>query len=255
LLALGGFASEALADSTPSGTIAGGATAPANIGGATGATGVTGAAGTTSQSAPLTAGLAPIVLAKGQSADYVYSGPVYIETATGTVVPYIRQTMAADVSGGTIAGTTTNGLPHLLVPGSTAEIVHGIAAAPESAPAAVQLVIWAANRIIGRPYVYGGGHHSFASKGYDCSGTVSYALHGGALLRSPLDSSQFASWGTGGQGQWMTILTNPAHAYLDVAGLRLDTSTADDPSNEQGPRWRPLRPANTGYTLRHPLGM
>jgi cell wall-associated NlpC family hydrolase len=265
LLAFGGIASEALADSTPSGTAVGGATAPTNIGpvGVTGATGATGAPGFIGGATPgvatppltLTAPLAPIVLPKGQSPTAVYNGPVYLETATGTLVPYAPQTEVADVSGGTIAGTPSDGLPHLVVPGATAEIVHGLAAAPEEAPAVVADIIWAANNIIGRPYVYGGGHRSFHSFGYDCSGTVSFALHGGSLLRAPLDSGQFESWGKPGQGQWMTILTNPGHAYLDIAGLRLDTSTADDPSNEQGPRWRPLRPANPGFMLRHPAGL
>jgi cell wall-associated NlpC family hydrolase len=223
--------------------------------------GVTGIAGTGAAGLPsytpsyFTAPLAPIVLAKGQSPSTSYNGPVFVQTSTGTLVPYVPQTMVASVSGGTIAGTPTAGPPHLLVPGATAEIVHGIAAAPQQAPAVVQNIIWAANRIIGRPYVYGGGHRSFISHGYDCSGTVSFALHGGALLRAPLDSGQFESWGQGGQGQWMTILTNPGHAYLDIAGLRLDTSTADDPSNQQGPRWRPLRPANPGFRLRHPSGL
>ena len=120
---------------------------------------------------------------------------------------------------------------------------------------AVQRLIWAVNKIIGRPYVFGGGHSSFIASGYDCSGTVSYALHGGHLLKAPLDSSQFMGWGRAGQGQWLTVLTNPGHAYLDVAGLRLDTSAADDPTNQQGPRWRPLRPGNAGYTIRHPAGL
>jgi cell wall-associated NlpC family hydrolase len=257
LLALGVFASEAAAETPPSGAAVGGATAPANIGptGATGATGATGTTGTATATPDfaLTATLAPIVLGKGQSASLAYDGPVFIENAAGELIPYGPQTQAADVSGGTIAGTP--GLPHLLVPGATAEIVDGIAAAPEEAPAVVDNIIWAANKIIGRPYVYGGGHASFKSNGYDCSGTVSYALHGGALLRAPLDSGQFERWGASGQGQWMTILTNAGHAYLDIAGLRLDTSTADDPSNEQGPRWRPLRPANPGYMLRHPHGL
>jgi cell wall-associated NlpC family hydrolase len=257
VLALGIFASEAAADTPPSGAAVGGATAPANIGptGATGATGATGTTGTTAATpdVALTALPAPIVLAKGQSPSLSYGGPVFIETPTGELVPYVPQTQAADVSGGTVAGTP--GLPHLVVPGATAEIVNGIAAAPEEAPLVVDRIIWAANKIIGRPYVYGGGHASFKSYGYDCSGTVSYALHGGALLRQPLNSGQFEGWGASGQGQWMTILTNPGHAYLDIAGLRLDTSTADDPSNEQGPRWRPLRPANPGYTLRHPYGL
>jgi cell wall-associated NlpC family hydrolase len=203
----------------------------------------------------ITAPLAPIVLGAGQTASLAYSGPVYVETATGALVPYVPQTMVASVSGGTLAGTPTSGPPHLLVPGHTAEVVRGIAAAPEDAPLAVQRIIWAANRIIGRPYVFGGGHRSFISHGYDCSGTVSFALHGGRLLKTPLDSSQFAIWGRGGQGRWMTVLTNPGHAYLDIAGLRLDTSAADDPSNQQGPAWRPLRPGNPGYTLRHPGGL
>ena len=116
----------------------------------------------------------------------------------------------------------------------------------------MQEIIWAANKIIGRPYVYGGGHESFISYGYDCSGTVSFALHGGHLLNAPLDSGQFMRWGRAGQGRWMTILTNSGHAYLDIAGLRLDTSAADDPSNQQGPRWRPLRPGTPASSIRHP---
>jgi cell wall-associated NlpC family hydrolase len=199
--------------------------------------------------------LSPIVLGKGQSPSYVYHGPIYVETAAGAIEPYVPHTKVASVSGGTIAGTPTGAAPHLVVPGMRAEIVHGLAAAPEDAPALVQHIIWAANRIIGRPYVFGGGHNSFVSLGYDCSGTVSFALHGGRLLKTPMDSSQFMGWGRAGQGEWLTILTNPGHAYLDVAGLRLDTSAADDPSNEQGPRWRPLRPANAGYTVRHPAGL
>jgi hypothetical protein len=194
------------------------------------------------------------VLGKGESVDFVYRGPVYIEISAGVIERYVPHTMVASVSGGTIAGVLTSALPHLLVPGTRAEIVHGLAAAPESAPAAVQRLIWAANKIIGRPYVFGGGHKSFSASGYDCSGTVSYALHGGRLLKAPLDSSQFMGWGHAGQGQWLTVLTNPGHAYLDVAGLRLDTSAADDPTHQQGPRWRPLRPDNGGYTIRHPAG-
>ncbi|MGD1050164.1 MAG: hypothetical protein ABR947_03740, partial [Solirubrobacteraceae bacterium] len=183
LLALGAFAAEAAAEAPPSGTAVGGATAPVNIGptGATGATGTTGTTGTAGAATPesaLTAPLAPITLAKGQSPSLAYDGPVFVEAPTGELTPYIPQTQAADVSGGTVAGIP--GLPHLVVPGATAEIVNGIAAAPEEAPLVVDRIIWAANQIIGRPYVYGGGHASFKSYGYDCSGTVSYALHGGA---------------------------------------------------------------------------
>ena len=99
------------------------------------------------------------------------------------------------------------------------------------------------------------GHASFNSPGYDCSGTVSYALHGGNLLATPADSSEFMKWGSHGAGRWIAVFGNSGHAYMDVAGLRLDTSAADDPTNQQGPRWRPLRTSNGGYTVRHPLGL
>jgi len=270
-LAFAVLAPEAIADSTPGSTTAGGATAPVSTAptGATGSTGATGVAGPTAGAPTADTGstptlvptpvtsppLSPIVLAKDQSPTYVYQGPVYVEATNGSIEPYVPRTKVASVSGGTVAGTPTGAVPHLLVPGMRAQMVHGLAAAPEDAPPVVQHIIWAANKIIGRPYVFGGGHRSFISFGYDCSGTVSFALHGGRLLKTPLDSGQFMGWGRAGQGEWLTILTNPGHAYLDVAGLRLDTSAADDPSNEQGPRWRPLRPANAGFTIRHPAGL
>jgi cell wall-associated NlpC family hydrolase len=124
-----------------------------------------------------------------------------------------------------------------------------------SAPVDVQEIIWAGDQIVGLPYIYGGGHGSFTSSGYDCSGTVSFALHGASLLTTPMDSGEFMSWGGAGVGQWVTIFTNLGHAYMTVAGLRLDTSPVDDPTNQQGPRWRPLRPGNPGFTVRHPIGL
>ncbi len=186
-----------------------------------------------------------------------YAGPVYEKTATGAVVPYVAPAPAGQgsASGGAAVVATAEGKPDLLVPGSLARYVDGLAAAPISAPAAVQAMIWAGNQLIGLPYIYGGGHDAtFISPGYDCSGTVSFALHGAALLTAPEDSSEFMAWGAAGVGRWVTIFSNPGHAYMTVAGLRLDTSSADDPSNEQGPRWRPLRTANTGFTVRHPIG-
>jgi cell wall-associated NlpC family hydrolase len=194
-----------------------------------------------------------------------YKGPVYEKTPTGAVVPYQPATptptgQASPVTGGSPVGTAADGTapntkPDLLVPGATARYVNGLAAAPMSVPAAVQQIIWAGDQIIGLPYIFGGGHASFISPGYDCSGTVSFALHGAALLSSPEDSSEFETWGSHGLGRWVTIFSNPGHAYMTVAGLRLDTSAADDPSNQQGPRWRPLRIGNGGFTVRHPLGL
>jgi hypothetical protein len=200
--------------------------------------------------------LAPVT---SRSASLAYKGPVFEKTATGAVVAYQPQLPAAQASastgGSAAAGATAPGMPELLVPGSTARYVGGLAAAPMAAPAAIQQIIWAGNQIIGLPYIFGGGHASFISAGYDCSGTVSFALHGASLLSSPEDSSEFEVWGSHGQGRWVTIFANPGHAYMTVAGLRLDTSSADDPSNQQGPRWRPLRPGNGGFIVRHPLGL
>jgi cell wall-associated NlpC family hydrolase len=187
-----------------------------------------------------------------------YHGPLYERTPTGEVVPYQPPVPPGALSpgtGGIPVGVAAAAKPDLLVPGSLARYVNGLAAAPMSAPAAVQQAIWAANQIIGLPYIFGGGHSSFQDRGYDCSGTVSYALHGGGLLATPEDSSELESWGSHGAGRWIAIFSNPGHAYVDVAGLRLDTSAADDPSNQQGPRWRPLRTQNSGYTARHPLGL
>ena len=187
-----------------------------------------------------------------------YRGPVYEKTATGQVVPYVPPAPTGQVNGttgGMPVGTAADTKPQLLVPGTMARYVDGLAAAPMSVPAAVQEIIWAGNELIGLPYIYGGGHASFISPGYDCSGTVSFALHGASLLQTPEDSSEFEVWGSHGAGRWVTIFANAGHAYMTVAGLRLDTSAADDPSNEQGPRWRPLRPDNEGFVVRHPLGL
>jgi cell wall-associated NlpC family hydrolase len=193
-----------------------------------------------------------------RSTSLAYRGPIYEKTATGQVVPYVAPQSPSEVTsstGGSVVGVAADTKPELLVPGSTARVVDGLAAAPMSAPAAVQDIIWTGNQIIGLPYIYGGGHASFISSGYDCSGTVSYALHGADLITTPMDSSEFMGWDSGGIGTWVTIFANGGHAYMTVAGLRLDTSPVDDPSDQEGPRWRPLRPGNPGFTVRHPTGL
>jgi cell wall-associated NlpC family hydrolase len=212
-----------------------------------------------------------------RSSNIAYSGPVYERTAAGEVVPYSPTAaaptaatgVAASTGGSAAAGGSTplaktipaNALtgptprPQLLVPGTTARYVNGLAAAPLGVPLPVQEIIWAGNELIGLPYIYGGGHASFVSQGYDCSGTVSFALHGAGLLTTPEDSSEFMVSNSHGVGRYVAIFSNPGHAYMTVAGLRLDTSAADDPTNQQGPRWRPLRRANSGYVVRHPLGL
>jgi cell wall-associated NlpC family hydrolase len=157
---------------------------------------------------------------------------------------------------GQTTGSSTSTPQTPVVDGYTAKILpNGFAAAPSMAPSEVQHAIWAANEIIGRPYVYGGGHNAkFKSKGYDCSGTVSYALHGAGLLASPLDSGSFMKWGAKNQGTWMTVWTNPGHAFMIIAGIRLDTSPAGDPSGLRGPRWRPMARVTKGFHARHPVG-
>jgi len=125
---------------------------------------------------------------------------------------------------------------------------NGTAAAPKDAPPVVREVIAAANRIARKPYLWGGGHAHWRDRGYDCSGSVSFALHGGALLDFALDSTGFMSWGERGPGHWITIYANREHAFMVVAGLRFDTSGAD-PS-----RWQAdLRPSRH-FRIRHPVG-
>ncbi len=123
---------------------------------------------------------------------------------------------------------------------------------PKSAPLRVKQVIEAANRIRTKPYVFGGGHARWWDRGYDCSGSVSYALHGGKFLESPLPSSPMMKWGLPGEGRWITVYANGGHAYAVIAGVRWDTS--GDEGGETGPRWHTELRDNVGYTARHPLG-
>jgi peptidoglycan hydrolase-like protein with peptidoglycan-binding domain len=125
------------------------------------------------------------------------------------------------------------------------------ALAPASAPAPVKAAIAAANRLVRKPYRYGGGHGRFEDSGYDCSGAVSYALHGAGVLDSPLDSSGLARFGAAGPGTWITIYGHGSHAYAVIAGLRFDTSG----SGESGPRWRRDARSPRGYAVRHPAGL
>jgi hypothetical protein len=137
-----------------------------------------------------------------------------------------------------------------------AELVEGRAVAPADAPTLVKRVIAAANQIRNRPYVWGGGHASFFSRGYDCSGAVSYALHGAGLLARTMVSGQLASWGEPGPGRWITIYANDEHVFIVVAGLRFDTR--NDPPGISGPRWKQAAPEPRilpRFTVRHPAGL
>jgi hypothetical protein len=143
------------------------------------------------------------------------------------------------------------------VPGTTAEIIHGLAYAPADAPIQVQEAIWAGDRIRFKPYRVGGGHGRWNDSAYDCSGTVSYALHAAHLLKTSMDSGEMMSWAQRGAGQWITVYTNPGHAFIEIAGIRLDTSAEGDPNPPPGtgPRWRPVMTSTAGFMARHPVGL
>ena len=142
------------------------------------------------------------------------------------------------------------------VPGKVARLrTDGKAAIPRGAPKAVRSILAAANRIVGKPYKWGGGHAKLEDRGYDCSGTVSYALIRAGLLPSPLVSGTFARWGARGTGRWTAIYANRGHVYMEGAGLRLDTSAMGDPRGGSGPRWRPLIGHRSGFHTRHIAGL
>ena len=127
----------------------------------------------------------------------------------------------------------------------------GLAVAPASAPDEVKAIIEAGNAIATKPYKYGGGHARWNDSGYDCSGSISYVLHAAGLLSRALDSTGFMSWGEPGRGTWITVRSNPGHAYLIVAGLRFDTSAR----RLTGSRWTERMRSARGYRGRHPDGL
>ena len=155
-------------------------------------------------------------------------------------------------------GGLTSTTPEVEAPTETgppgkAMLVNGVAVPPVNAPPAVKKVIAAANKIRTKPYVWGGGHGRWWDRGYDCSGAVSFALHGGGFLTSPLPSGPMEGWGSAGRGRWITVYANGGHAYAVIAGLRWDTAGN---TSGTGPRWhKSLRAAATGpFAARHPAG-
>ncbi|MDX6627562.1 MAG: hypothetical protein QOE56_2551 [Solirubrobacterales bacterium] len=141
-------------------------------------------------------------------------------------------------------------VPAPLNPGEEAQVINeSEASAPAAAPQAVKDAIAAANAIAMTPYIWGGGHGSFESSGYDCSGAVSFALHGGGFLESPLDSTGLETWGEAGAGKWITVYANAEHAWMVIAGIAFDTVGGP------GPRWHnPWVDSPEGFIVRHPAG-
>ena len=178
-----------------------------------------------------------------------------------TLLAVLFAAFACLVPGTALAGDThaSGGAPYQPPP-HKARIVNGQAIAPSDAPVEVKAIIAAANQIVTKPYRYGGGHAKFQDSGYDCSGAVSFALHGANLIAAPLDSSDFMHWGQRGPGRWVTVYTNPGHAFMMIAGLRFDTGYRDAFAAKHGakpgsgPRWNKKRPTS-GFKARHPSGL
>jgi peptidoglycan hydrolase-like protein with peptidoglycan-binding domain len=142
--------------------------------------------------------------------------------------------------------------PPELPAGSQATVdASGLAAAPADAPQAVKDIITAGNQIASKPYRYGGGHAKWQDTAYDCSGSVSYALHGAGLMQVSRDSTGFETFGATGPGQWVTIYANSGHVWMMVAGLRFDTSGL----SSAGSRWQTAKRSTSGYIVRHPVGL
>ncbi|MEX2253707.1 MAG: hypothetical protein WD649_06095 [Thermoleophilaceae bacterium] len=145
-------------------------------------------------------------------------------------------------------------------PAKRAKLWHGKAIPPRNAPRRVKAAIRYGNRIARKPYLWGGGHgvmsRTSTDRGYDCSGTISYALFGGRFLKTPRDSVGFFTWGKRGKGRWITVYANGGHAYIVIAGLRLDTSrgSSREPTSGRGPRWRKFRRVSSSFRARHPRG-
>lgn len=161
--------------------------------------------------------------------------------SNGTSVPHSSSLSRAEIFAHRRGGT-----------GSTAILLTGVALAPPNAPEAVKGAINAANTIVGRPYVWGGGHASFYDNSYDCSGAVSFALFGGGLIPRPLTSSDLQHWGAAGPGRWITVYANAGHTFAEIAGLRWDT-VGDEQGT--GPRWHLATTSTAGFVARHPPGL
>jgi hypothetical protein len=169
----------------------------------------------------------------------------------------LKSSFAALVFAGLVSSTMAETFPASgpIVAGSIARLRYGKAAAPQRAPITVKRAIWAANQLSTKPYRFGGGHRSFYDAAYDCSGTISYALGGAGLIRSPMSSSEFRRYGERGRGKWITIYARPGHTFAVIAGLRLDTTPWDDYTGRWAPRWQSTERVPLKFEARHPVGL
>lgn len=174
-----------------------------------------------------------------------------LKPPSGTVGIRTARTLGTWVRNGRSVGSPAAAPP--AVPGEKAALANGLAVAPDAAPEAIKQVIAAANSIASTPYLYAGGHGRWYSPGYDCSGSVGFALHGGDLLSRTEDSGEMERYGSGGPGHWITLYANAGHVYANIAGLWFDTAAQSSANGED--RWstRRVSPAR-GFVVRHPAG-
>jgi hypothetical protein len=159
-----------------------------------------------------------------------------------------RRGLTAD---GIVGPATWAALGHASITTVLKRAHRGSPRRPGGLPIRVRRIIAAGNRIADKPYKYGGGHGRWNDSGYDCSGSVSYALHGAGYLNSALTSGGFISWGSPGRGRWVTIYAAPGHVYMVVNGRRFDTTGR----SESGTRWQASDRSSAGYVVRHPPGL
>ena len=184
-----------------------------------------------------------------QAGDTGGEAPAEPEDDTGLEDPGPKPTRPASTGGRKASGVLA-GVDGSSTTKATA-LSNGVALPPLEAPEAVRQIIEAGNSIARTPYKWGGGHGKWTDTGYDCSGSVSFALAAAGLLDSPLASGPLMSWGQAGKGKWVTIYSNPGHVYLVVAGVRFDTSAP----RETGSRWTNTMRSNAGFVARHPAGL
>ncbi len=188
----------------------------------------------------------------------LWSGPVRIDRPPATgAANLLGQAVAASPATSCVPAGTVS-----LTAGPRAQLLaDGQATAPADAPAAVKGIIAAGNQIVGKPYLYGGGHGlplDEIAPAYDCSSSVEHLLYGGGLLPVDYDapSGTLESYGQPGPGRWVTIYASADHVFMYVAGLRWDTHNAAGPQDgSAGIGWHPLIRSAAGFIARHPVGL
>jgi cell wall-associated NlpC family hydrolase len=195
---------------------------------------------------PFTVG--PRLVPSGRPSSFAYYSPRSIYTSRHNAID------SDDDETNTVSAPVQSSGSHPTVGGSRAVLRNGVAYAPAGAPDRVKSAIWAVNNIRHKPYVWGGGHGSFDDRGYDCSGTVSYALHHAGLLSAPLPSSDLMRYGERGRGRWITVYARNGHTFAMIAGLRLDT-TDFRYGGDVGPRWHTDSRSTGGFVATHPVGL